>query len=116
MAKGLPKSIEMIATRRRWTAQDAAAVLQVAAESGLPLWTFAERQGLDPHRLYRWRRQLGQSRAPEPMRFEEVVVQRADGGDSHRLELVLRSGHVVRVGSHFDADALRRLLAVLETC
>lgn len=114
MAKELPESVGVIASRGRWTAEEAAAVLRAAAASGLSLGTFAKQQGLEAPRLYRWRRQLAQ--APEPVRFEEVVGSRAVGGDPHRLELALPSGHVVRLGSHFDADALRRLLAVLETC
>ena len=118
MAKALARPIDVIAARPRWTAEDAAVVLEAAAGSGLPLWTFAEQQGLDPHRLYRWRRRLGRGApAPEPMRFEELVVQRADREASDpQLELVLPSGHVVRLGSRFDADALRRLLGVLDAC
>ena len=53
------------------------------------------------------------------MRFEEVMVPRPTREPSQAnadLELVLRSGHVVRLGAAFDADALRRLLAVLEPC
>lgn len=119
MAKALARAIDVVAARPRWTAEDAAVVLEAAAGSRLPLWTFAEQQGLDPHRLYRWRRRLGRvAPPPEPMRFEELVVQRADREaiDPQRLELVLPSGHVIRLGSRFDADALRRLLTVLEAC
>jgi hypothetical protein len=51
------------------------------------------------------------------VRFEEVVVQRPreeERRESESIELVLRSGHVVRLSAHFDATALRRLLDVLD--
>ena len=121
MAKvGALGSIDAIAARPRWTAEDATKVLEAAAASGLPLAKFAEQRGLAPQRLSRWRRRLGRPSGapPERMRFEELVVHGANGevGERDRLELVLRSGHVVRLGSEFDADALRRLLGVLEAC
>jgi transposase-like protein len=111
-----PRSVEEIAAKRRWNAADATVVVEAAAKSGLALRTFAEQQGIEPHRLYRWRRALRRrAHEPAPVRFAEVVV-RPDLDAAHPIELVLVSGHVVRVGRGFDAEALRRLLAVLEAC
>jgi len=98
---------------RRWTATDAASVLAAASASGLSLRRFARERGLDPQRLARWRRQLDGGRAPEATFVEvarpDVAAARAGG-----FEVVLGAGHVVRVGLGFDAEELRRLLAVLE--
>jgi hypothetical protein len=83
--------------------------------SGKPVSVFAAEQGLDPQRLYSWRR-LG---VAEPTTFQELVVRSAppisitDGGAP--FELVLRSGFIVRVPSSFDAAALERLLEVLQS-
>ena len=106
--------------RGRWTANEATKVLEAQAESGLTLSAFARREGLNAYRLYRWRRRLWAS-APESPMFEEIVASqggppRADPGPPapDRLEVVLRSGLVVRVSEFFNAEALRRLLDVVE--
>lgn len=105
-------------SRRRWTAEDAREVLAEADASGQTMRGFAAEHGLDEHRLSRWRRRLAGSVVTERPEFEEVVsshvevAQRNDSGD--RFEIVLRSGRMVRVGESFDAEALRRLLSVVD--
>jgi transposase-like protein len=102
--------------RPRWTEQDARHALVALQRSGKPVSVFAAEQGLDPQRLYSWRRRLGDA---EPTTFQELVVRSAppisitDGGAP--FELVLRSGVIVRVPSSFDAAALDRLLEVLRS-
>lgn len=105
---------------RRWTSKEAKKVLEAQVESGLTLNAFAVREGLSARRLYRWRGKLSAS-APKPATFEEVVPRqaapmlaepalRAVGG----IELVLRCGLIVRVSESFNAEALRRLLGVVD--
>jgi hypothetical protein len=104
---------------RRWTAEQAGQVLAALDRSGLKLTAFAIREGLDPQRLTRWRRQLA---AAAPPMFEEVVPEVAAAADHvvvaqaerEHFEVVLASGRVVRVPASFDVGALRRLLAVVE--
>jgi hypothetical protein len=102
--------------RPRWTEQDARNVLGALQRSGKPVSVFAAEQGLDPQRVYLWRRRLGKA---EPTTFQELAVRPVprisitDGDAS--FELVLRSGVVVRVPASFDAAALERLLEVLRT-
>jgi len=105
--------------RRRWTADDAQAALADLEASGLTLSAFAQGLGLEPQRLMRWRRVLTPT---EDVVFEEVGRQVPGGamrgdvaGVAHGcLEVVLASGRVVRVPESFDAEALARLLAVVE--
>jgi transposase-like protein len=106
--------------RRRWTAEDAKQALGAWKESGLQMSAFAAREGLDPQRLWRWRRQLG---TPDPMAFEEIVHRDATsprGGEEiaraerEPFEIVLASGRVVRVPASFDATALRQLLTIVD--
>lgn len=92
----------------RWSEEDARQVLDALARSGQPVSAFAAEHGLDPQRVYLWRRRLGTS--AERTTFREVVV-RAEGSD--RFEIVLRSGTTVRVPTGFDDDSLERLLAAL---
>jgi transposase-like protein len=120
MQKPRARSSSTSLSRLRWTAEDARQALAAMARSGLGLSAFAIREGLDPQRLTRWRRQLA---SLAPPRFEEVmpVVTRVTvNGDAvasverERFEIVLPSGRVVRVPESFDAGTLRRLLDVVD--
>jgi hypothetical protein len=82
---------------------------------------FAANAGIDPQRLWRWRRRLG---GPSGVVvFEEIVRATASASlltvpvldtEASRFEILLRSGRVVRVPAGFDAGALGRLLAVVD--
>jgi transposase-like protein len=102
--------------RPRWTERDAREVLAALRRSGKPVSVFAAEHGLDPQRVYLWRRRLG---GAERTTFQELIVRRAAGravadavvGDP--FEIVLVSGDVVRVPSSFDGAVLARLLEVV---
>ena len=104
---------------KRWSASRARELLAEAKQSGESLSAFAQRHGIDPQRLYSWRRKLDAVRSPDwsatsatfvPVRVaSEATVPSASG-----FELVLGMGRVIRVGANFDASALRRLVEVLE--
>jgi transposase-like protein len=100
--------------RRRWTEQDARFVLAALERSGKPLRVFAEEHGLDPQRLYLWRRRVAEG---DGTTFHELIVHpspaSARDADVSPFEVVLASGVVVRVPPSFDAAALARLLEVL---
>jgi transposase-like protein len=99
--------------RRRWTEQDARFVLDALERSGKPLRVFAEEHGLDPQRLYVWRRRVADG---DRTTFRELIVRpssSAHAADGGPFEIVLASGVVVRVPPSFDAAALARLLDVL---
>jgi hypothetical protein len=68
---------------------------------------FAARARVGVQRLYRWRAQLGSGRAERPA-FVEIKPT-----SSATIEVVLRSGHILRVPEGFGEESLRRLVAVL---
>lgn len=90
--------------------------------SGMDAASFAAREGVAPERLRWWRWQLGLGprarRAADTSRFVEVVLEGRSEPEvparaEAELELVLGQRRVlVRPG--FDAESLRRVLAVLE--
>ncbi len=94
--------------RPRWTEQDARVALAALERSGKSVSVFAAEHGLDPQRLYMWRRRLA---GGERTTFQEVIVGPSLAASA--FEVVLTSGVVVRVPSSFDGDALARLLEVL---
>ncbi len=106
-----PTSTRSPYNRPRWTVEDAREVLGDLGRSGKPVGVFATARGLDPQRVYAWRRRLGV--VTTPTEFEEVVL-RPEGNNGERFEIVLCTGHVVRVPPSFDPADLRRLLEVLE--
>lgn len=104
---------------KRWSAVRARELLAEAKESGESLSAFAQRQGIDPQRLYSWRRKLdavkGVAASTTSEAFVPVrVASEARATPASGFELVLGMGRVVRVGADFDARALMRLVEVLE--
>lgn len=98
-------------TGLRWTATEARAVLAELEASGLSTAAFAEREGLDVHRLYRWRRRIPRPAEvlAESPRF--IEVRRPGAGP---VEVLLRSGRVLRIPESIDTAALRRIADALE--
>jgi len=103
--------------RPRWNETDAREVLAALERSGQPVAVFAASRGLDPQRVYLWRRRLGSAGSARAERntFRELIVRPAATGqvDGQRFEIVLPSGAIVRVPASFDSDALARVLDVV---
>jgi transposase-like protein len=109
----MPKSLPVASylTARRWSASVARDALAAHAASGLSARAFAAREGFDAQRLRSWSRKLvaglrGGRLGPA---FVEVLPRAAE-----RVEIALRSGHVLRVSESIDTAALRRLVEALE--
>jgi transposase-like protein len=114
----MPAPVRSRFDRPRWTEADARVVLGELDRSGKPVRVFAEEHGLDPQRLYSWRRRFTAVAGGDNTRFRELIVRPSSeisgqDVDDSRFEIVLASGVVVRVPSKFDAAALARLLDVL---
>ena len=79
--------------RLRWTEEDARNALKALEESGKPVSVFAAEHGIDPQRLYCWRRRLGRA---ERTTFRELIVRPTARvsviGKDAPFELVLASG------------------------
>jgi transposase-like protein len=100
-------------SRLRWTRKEARAVVEAYEESGLSLDRFAAREGLKPERLFRWTRKLSVGKAPAATKFVELRPT-TSSHRMNRIEIVLRSGHVLFVEESFDPTALDRVLKLLE--
>jgi transposase-like protein len=116
------RTIASYLTQPRWTPDDARAALAAHSASGLTVVAFAAAEGLDPQRLYGWRRRFATDVATVPRpRFAAkegtvprptFVEVRARAGDG--IEVVLRGGDILRIPSSFESETLTRLLKVLE--
>ena len=118
-----------LASTRTARARQMRGVLARWERSGLTLTEFGRQQGIAPSTLGWWRRVFRRAgwpvhRAPasaprEPaVVFTEVPCVAVPGpGVLAIVEIVLRSGHVLRVPAGVDADTLQRVLQVLQaTC
>jgi len=118
--------------RREYTAEQRAEILTEAALPGARVLVVAQRHGISPSLVYRWRREAAGRPArksrPRPARFVPLLVE--DGSaltapafptgpaspatEADRVEVVLRNGRLLRFGSTIDPDGVARLAAALE--
>jgi transposase-like protein len=82
--------------RPRWTERDAREVLAALRRSGKPVSVFAAEHGLDPQRVYLWRRRLG---GAERTTFQELIVRPAAGP----CWLPKRSARIPRASARQDS-------------
>ena len=85
--------------------------------SGLGVRAFCRQEGLSEPSFYAWRRRLTTTvpaeegkRSSEPQPFIEVPLPAAQPAG---LELVLASGHVLRIGSGVDSNVLMNVLTAI---
>ena len=97
---------------RRWSKADAQRVLAEQASSGLSLQEFAQRQGIHPERLRRWRSRLQDSTptGSTSVRLVELLARASTPAEPPRLLLHCPTGHTVEV---VGADLVEGLRAVL---
>ena len=91
--------------------------------SGLTLREFGEKRGIPPSTLSWWQRVFRRAgdedgngvAAEHPVVFAEVPLPTNVARTSAVLEIVLHSGHLVRVPAGADTDTLQRVLQALQT-
>ena len=117
--------------RRSYTPEEKARLLTEAAEPGARVLLVAQRRGVSPSLVYRWRRQAEgravRKASPRPPAFVPLLLDggkpasgspaaRPPEGDGRegQVEVVLRNGRLLRVGVGADAAAVARLAAALD--
>jgi len=118
--------------RREYTPDERARVLTEAAQPGARVLLVAQRYGISPSLVYRWRREAAgrpsRQAPPRAPRFVPLLVD--DGGTrqgavvpanapmqdvgADRIEVVLRNRRLLRIGAGTDAAVVARLAAALE--
>ena len=113
----MPRRSEVAEVSRRgyWREADGRVMVEAWRSGGETLSKFAARYGVDPKRITRWASRL-QRAQPEPVQFHSVrLVGVAPGKNSgSAIEIHLVGGRRVRLAPGFEAEDLRRVLAVLE--
>ena len=101
-----------VVERPYWREAEARVVVEAWRTSGEALVGFARRYGIEPGRVARWAARL--EGAATPMRFHPVRLAEGAPGAGEAIEIHLAGGRRVRVAPGFQAEDLRRVLAVLE--
>lgn len=99
--------------RRQWSEEAKAAIVAEASRPGASVSWVARRHGLHPNQVFTWRRELRERTGPAGVSFAEVRAAPAPAG-AGLIEIELFGGDRVRVDRDVDAEALRRVIAVLE--
>jgi transposase len=129
--------VEIVTRRRRWTAEEKAALLAEVEAEGGRVSVVARRHGISHSLLYNWRsawKAAVSLRAAEPMEFmplgmigraggeppllaapEHPVSSDRRGDDRHGvIEIDLPSGARIRVDGKVNEKALRRVLQAMK--
>jgi hypothetical protein len=108
--------VRRVVEKGYWRESDARVLVEAWRSSGETLAAFARQHGVERHRLARWVGRL-ESASAEALRFHPVrLVDRRsepETGGSTAIEIQLAGGPRIRVPRGFEADELRRVLAVL---
>jgi len=103
----------------QWTEIEARGVLESWRKSGQSLERYARSRGLVPQRLHWWKKKLGFGAVGDRGRAlallpVQVVEARGDARRGEPVTVLLRSGHMLKVGRDFDESAFARVVALLE--
>lgn len=110
----MPKytTLALYRTSRRWSEADARQVLAALDESGMSTAAFAMEKGLDPQRLYWWRRRL--ANADTDAAVPAFLELTPDVLKCEHVEVTLRSGRILRFSPKIDTAVLQQLVTALE--
>lgn len=95
----------------QWTEVEARGVLDAWRKSGLTLQEFAQGRGLVPQRLSWWKKKLNGAKGRRPALLPVHIVEPRRG---EPVTVLLRSGHMLKVGRDFDEVAFARVVSLLE--
>lgn len=111
-------------TRRLWSEAEKRTIVAEASGACTNISAVARRNGIKPSLLFRWKRVYGGDDAPSspaacafvPVALPPPPLPTAlvTAPPPSSIEILLAGGHMVRVGSDVDADALARIVAALE--
>ena len=95
-----------------------AMVLETFKSSGHSVRRFCQQEGLSEASFYSWRKRLRVHETPEPQKVppqpESFIQVSTPSGKSSVLELVLASGHTLRIPSDIDREFLSGVLSAVK--
>ena len=93
-------------------------VLETFTSSGLSVRQFCQQEGLSEASFYSWRKRLSTHQKPDttkaPLQPEPFIQVSMPPGKPMVLELVLASGHTLRIPSDMDPEFLSGILSAVK--
>jgi transposase-like protein len=96
----------------QWTEVEARGVIAAWRKSGMSTTDFARERGIVPQRIYWWRKKLEDDNSKGALKLLPIHVTEPKRGEP--VTVLLRSGHMLKLGRGFDEDAFVRVVALLE--
>jgi hypothetical protein len=96
----------------QWSEVEARGVLAAWQKSGLTIERFARDRGITPQRIHWWKKKLSTSQERPLALLPVQVADTSKRGEP--VKVLLRSGHMLKVGRGFDEEAFVRIVAILE--
>ena len=97
----------------QWTEIEARGVIAAWQKSGKSILDFARERGIVPQRIYWWRKKFDDD-AKADAELKLLPVQLSEQKRGEPVTVLLRSGHMLKVGRSFDEEAFARVVAILE--
>ena len=99
----------------QWSELEARAVLSAWRASGLSIERFAASRGIVAQRIRWWKKKLesGEAARKSMALLPVSVVEAAPPSRGAPVQVILPSGHIVRIGRGFDEDTFARVIAIL---
>ena len=97
----------------QWTEVEARGVLSAWRKSGMSIEKFAAERSITPQRVYWWKKKL-EPKVEQAKSLALLPVNVVEPKRGEPITVLLRSGHMVKVGRGFDEEALARVVVVLE--
>ena len=113
-------------TRRRWSLAEKRQIVEEARGACTNVSAVARRHGIKPALLYRWKKELAGDPVEAPTLVPVALTSASDKDDDEdprpvaadgpvfMVEIELGNGRTIRVPPQIDADALKRLINILE--
>ena len=104
-------------TRRSWSPEEKAEILQRFHSSGLSREAFSRKERIASSVLSYWLQKQSQGELTEPkIGLVPVQVKTKDRDGHPTIEIIVRSGQRIRVAKGFDTEVLKQVISLLDQC
>ena len=83
------------------------------SKSGQTVAEYSRREGINAHRLYKWKRKLKVVNNPDSRGFVELPIALSESLLKESYEIYIKPALHIRIGGYYKQDTLKHLIEVL---